>query len=247
MVDVFSPVVLAIALVLGLEHAFDADHIVAISTILGNTKSVRKSLFLGTMWGLGHTVTIFIVGIVVLALRVVIPQSIVNIFEAAAAVLLIFLGVYVIRGLLIERRAHKSENFDPHLHPENEHEHEHTHDGHTHHHPHAHSHDQKGHDHTHMSLFAGAIQGLGGSAAIMLVALSTVGSALIGVVFILIFGLGVILGMLGIGALIGGLLKFTAVHVEKIHYAIRAIAGSISITFGLLIILSILLTGKTFL
>ena len=245
MVDVFSPVVLAIALVLGLEHAFDADHIVAISTILGNTKSVRKSLFLGTMWGLGHTVTIFIVGIIVLALRVVIPQSIVNIFEAAAAVLLIVLGVYVIRGLVIERKKHKSEDFDPHLHPE--HEHEHTHEGHTHHHPHSHSNDHSGHNHTHMSLFAGAIQGLGGSAAIMLVALSTVGSALIGVVFILIFGLGVIVGMLGIGALIGGLLKFTAVHVEKIHYAIRAIAGSISIAFGVLIILSILLTGKTFL
>jgi ABC-type nickel/cobalt efflux system permease component RcnA len=242
MVDVFSPVVLIIALVLGFEHAFDADHIVAISTILGNTKSVRKSLFLGTMWGLGHTVTIFVVGAVVLALRVVIPQSIVNIFEATAAVLLIILGVYVIRGLIIERRVHQSSDSDPHLQPD----HEHTHDGHSHSHHYPHDH-HSGHNHTHMSLFAGAIQGLGGSAAIMLVTLSTVGSTLIGVVFILIFGVGVILGMLGIGTLIGGLLKFTAIHVEKIHHTIRAVAGGISIGFGLLIILSILLTGKTFL
>jgi ABC-type nickel/cobalt efflux system permease component RcnA len=245
MVDVFSPVVLAIALVLGFEHAFDADHIVAVSTIIGNTKSVRKSLFLGTMWGLGHTITLFVVGAVVLALRMVIPQSIVNVFEGAAAVLLIVLGVYVIRGLVIERRAHKHNDFDPHLHPE----HEHTHEGHNHPqpHPHAHNHEHSSHNHTHISLFTGAIQGLGGSAAIMLVTLSTVGSTLVGVVFILVFGLGVILGMLGIGTLIGGLLKFTALHVEKIHQAIRAVAGGISITFGLLILLSILLTGKTFL
>jgi hypothetical protein len=230
LVEVFSPLVLVVALVLGFEHAFDADHIVAISTILSDSKSLRRSLLLGTVWGLGHSVTIFIVGGVVLVLRVMIPQSIENLFEGAAGVVLIILGAYVIRGLIIEKAAFaKSSTADPHLHPASPQQ---THSG---------------HNHTHKSLLAGAIQGLGGSAALMLVALSTVGSATIGVVFIAIFASGVIIGMLGIGALIGGLLVFTALHVEKIHQTIKAIAGCVSIGFGIFIILTILLMGKTFL
>jgi cytochrome c biogenesis protein CcdA len=230
MVEVFSPLVLAVALVLGLEHAFDADHVVAISTILSDSKSVRKSLLLGTVWGLGHSVTIFIVGGIVLALRVMIPQSIENLFEGAAGFVLMILGVYVIRGLIIEKAASsKSSVADPHLHPA------------------SHQQSHSGHNHTRRSLLAGAVQGLGGSAAVMLVALSTVESATIGAVFIAIFALGVIIGMLGIGALIGGLLVFTALHVEKIHQTVRAIAGCVSIGFGIFIILTILLMGKTFL
>jgi len=229
-VEVFSPIVLGVALVLGLEHAFDADHIVAISTILSNTKSIRKSIFLGTMWGFGHSVTIFIVGAIVLVLRVMIPQSIVNLFEVAAGALLLILGVYVIRGLIVERASSsKSFSDDPHLHPK-----------------HAESSHLK-HNHMHKSLLAGAIQGLGGSAALMLVALSTVGSTIIGIVFIAIFAIGVIVGMVGIGTLIGGLLTFTSRHVEKIHNAIRAVAGCLSIGFGVFIILTILLLGKTML
>jgi high-affinity nickel permease len=229
-VELFSPLVLVVALVLGLEHAFDADHIVAISTILTDSKSMRKSLLLGTVWGLGHSVTIFIVGGVVLALRVMIPQSIENLFEGAAGIMLIILGVYVIRELIIEKAASsKSSSTDPHLHPVSA------------------QHSHPGHNHTTKSLLAGAVQGLGGSAAVMLVALSTVESATIGVVFIAIFALGVIIGMLGIGALIGGLLVFTALHVEKIHQTIRAFAGCVSIGFGIFIILTILLMGKTFL
>ena len=230
MVEVFSPLVLGVALVLGLEHAFDADHVVAISTILSNTRSLRRSLLLGTVWGLGHSVTIFIIGAAVLALRVMVPQSIVSFFEVIAGIMLIVLGVYVIRGVMIERAASSQlSSLDPHLHP--------VHSEHNH----------PGHKDAHKSLLAGVIQGLGGSAAIMLVTLSTVGSATIGVVFIAIFGLGVILGMIGIGALIGGLLAYTAFHVEKIHFAIRAIAGCLSIGFGLFIILNTLLLGKTML
>jgi hypothetical protein len=138
--------------------------------------------------------------------------------------MLIFLGIYVIRGLLVDRaRLSHSTNDEHKTQPLANHKDRHA----------------------HRSLLAGALQGLGGSAALMLVTLATVGSATIGVIFIAIFGIGVILGMLIIGALIGGLLVFTAIHLNKIHDTIRAITGCISIGFGIFIITSILLTGTT--
>jgi sulfite exporter TauE/SafE len=223
-VEVTSPFILGIGFLLGLEHAFDADHVVAVSTIICNTRSLRKSLMLGTVWGLGHTITIFLAGVLVLGLKIAIPAGIAQLFELIAGIMLVFLGIYVIRGLIVDRaRLSHSTN------GEND----------------SQSFVKNAYSHTHGSLFAGALQGLGGSAALMLVTLSTVGSATIGVIFIAIFGVGVILGMLTIGALIGGLLVFTALHLNKIHEAIRAITGCISIGFGIFIITSILLTGNT--
>lgn len=226
MVEVTSPLILGIGFLLGLEHAFDADHVVAVSSIICNSKSMKKSLMLGTVWGLGHTITIFLAGVIVLGLRIAIPTGFVQLFELIAGIMLIFLGIYVIRGLLVDRaRLSHSTNDENNAQPLENHK----------------------ASHAHGSLFAGALQGLGGSAALMLVTLSTVGSAAIGIIFIAIFGLGVILGMLIVGALIGGLLVFTAIHLNKIHDTIRAITGCISIGFGIFIITSILLTGNTIL
>lgn len=224
MVEAVSPLIVGIGFLLGLEHAFDADHIVAVSAIVCNTKSFKKSLVLGTVWGLGHSVAIFLVGALVLTLSVIIPEGLTDLFEVIAGVMLVILGVYVIRGLLVERArlSHQSEG-------ENGHQHN----------VHAE------HGHSHRSFLTGALQGLGGSAALMLVTLSTVGSATLGILFMAVFGVGVILGMLIIGTLIGGLVAFTAVRTNKINEAIRAITGSVSIGFGIFIITSILLMGKT--
>ncbi len=82
------------------------------------------------------------------------------------------------------------------------------------------------------------MQGLSGSAALMLVTLSTVDSAMMGMVFIALFGLGVILGMLSYGALIGGFLTYTTLHANRIHSAIRVITCCVSIGFGVYLIVS---------
>jgi high-affinity nickel permease len=224
LVEVASTLIwMVIGLVLGLEHSFDPDHVVAVSAILSNHKSVRKSLFLGSLWGLGHTIALFFAGIIILALSMVIPESVISLFELGAGIMLVILGILVLKPL-ITNRIYEKRHTDPTeiLQPQTQNA-------------------FIGHGHEHKSLLAGILQGMGGSAAIMLVTLSTVNSITLGLAFILIFGIGVIIGMLSIGALIGSLLKFTALHFNKINEMIKAVTGSAAIIFGIYIILRIVL------
>jgi ABC-type nickel/cobalt efflux system permease component RcnA len=224
--------ILLTGLGLGFAHALDPDHVVALTTIVCNNKSLRKSIISAVVWGLGHTVVLLIAGLLVLALKVVIPDSLISIFEIAAAVLLIILGAWVIRPLIVKKM---------HGHTHEDHEHHHNH-GHTHDHSHSHTHDhphpqEHGHSHLHKSAFTGAIQGLGGSAAIMLVTLTTVSSVELGLIFILVFGLGVIASMVCIAGLVGSIIAYTAANLEKVHRIIVAATGSASIIIGIIIII----------
>jgi ABC-type nickel/cobalt efflux system permease component RcnA len=164
---------------------------------------------------------------------VIIPTAVLKLFDSAAGVLLIILGAFVIRPLVSERIHADQVN------------HEHTH-SHPQMHPHSHSHDHTndnhhGHAHLHKSALTGALQGLGGSAALMLVTLSTVNSVGVGLVFICLFGVGVILGMVGIACLVGSVMAYTASNLERVHKIIKALTGSVSIVFGILIIVYALL------
>ena len=218
---------------LGFAHSLDPDHVVAVSTLLCNNKSIRKSITSATVWGVGHSTVLFIIGLLVLTLSVVIPQSVLRLFDSAAGVLLIILGALVIRPLIAERIRPNQIN----------HEHTHSHQQtHPHSHPHDHTKDNHhGHAHLHKSALTGALQGLGGSAALMLVTLSTVNSVGVGLVFICLFGMGVILGMIGIACLVGSVMAYTASNLEKVHKIIKALTGSVSIVFGILIIVYALL------
>jgi len=90
--------------------------------------------------------------------------------------------------------------------------------------------------HLHKSEITGVLQGLGGSAALMLVTLSTVKSVGICLFFICLFGAGVILGIVGIACLVGSVIAYTASNFEKVHKIIKALTGSLSIAFGIVII-----------
>lgn len=228
-VEFASALMWAIGFVLGLEHSLDADHVVAVSTILSNCRNLRRSLILALSWGLGHTITLFFAGLFVLALRIMIPESVGRLFEFAVGIMLILLGISVVKALIADKI----------------HLHRHAHGEYTHAHFHSHS-ATESHNHAHKSLFAGVLQGMAGSAALMLLTLSTVNSVTLGLIYILIFGIGVILGMLIIGGLIGSLLIFAAVHLNKIHEMIRAITGLASICLGTFIIIEIGLTGVLF-
>jgi cytochrome c biogenesis protein CcdA len=221
--------ILLTGLGLGLGHSLDPDHIVAVSALVCNNKSLRKSITSATVWGVGHSAVLLVIGLLVLTLSVVIPPTVLKLIDCAAGVLLIILGVLVVRSLITER-----------INPHQSRTHEHTH-SHTHPHSHTHEHDQQhkqehSHAHLHKSAFTGALQGLGGSAALMLVTLSTVNSVIIGTVFIFLFGLGVILGMVGIACLVGSVIAYTASNLEKVHKLIKALTGSASIIFGIVII-----------
>ena len=206
---------------LGLGHSVDPDHVIAVSTLLCNNTSFRKSIISATVWGAGHSIILFVVGLLVLSLRFVISESVVTLFEFAGGVLLIILGVIVVKPLITRRiqplrKITRSDKFS---------------------HPNTQLTDSsKGHMHLQRSAITGVLQGLGGSAALMLVTLTTVSSVEIGLVFILVFGVGVILGMLGITCLVSSLFVYTASHLEKVNTIIKAITGSASIGFGFFII-----------
>jgi cytochrome c biogenesis protein CcdA len=219
--DLTSILILLTGFGLGLGHSLDPDHVVAVSTLLCNTSSLRKSIVSATAWGAGHSVILFLVGVLVLTLRVVIPESVVAVFEFAGGVVLVILGVLVVKPLIADRmHTHRHSNQDDAITYLNKQL----------------TDSSKGHTHLHKSAVTGVLQGLGGSAALMLVTLTAVSSVELGLVFILVFGAGVILGMVCIACLVSSLLAYTASHLEKVHRTIKAVTGSASIVFGILII-----------
>jgi len=114
--DLSTIFILLTALGLGLAHSLDPDHVVAVSALLFNNKSLRKSITSATVWGIGHFAALLIVGLLVLTLSVVITQSVFKLFDSAAVILLIILGTIVVRPLIAER-------ISPHLITSPEHTH----------------------------------------------------------------------------------------------------------------------------
>ncbi len=117
---------LGLGLVFGLKHATEADHIVAVSTIVSEQRSLLRSATVGALWGVGHTISLIAVGIIVLALRVAVPERVANWLEFGVALMIIVLGVSALLRALSRRR-------DVHLH-------QHKHDGVSHVHIHFHEH-----------------------------------------------------------------------------------------------------------
>lgn len=224
---------------LGLRHAFDADHLAAVSTIVSEHKSLARSSLVGTFWGLGHTASLLAVGMVVISLRVTIPEGVAPWLEMPVAVMLIGLGAHTVWKVARERGVQI-------------HAHAHTHDGDTTH-AHLHLHDKKEHDHRHHLLrlgrkpfIVGLVHGLAGSAALMLAVLTTIQSVALGVLYIVIFGLGSVGGMLLMSALIGLPFAATARRFSAINGGIRVVAGLFSMVFGLMLAWELLREiGKT--
>src|SRR5215813_11076661 len=105
-------VILASGFVWGLHHALDPDHLVAVSTIVSEHKSITRSSLIGTFWGVGHTASLFAVGVVVILLRTSIPPGVARWLEVPVGVMLIALGLNTTwralrdRGLKLHRHVH---------------------------------------------------------------------------------------------------------------------------------------------
>ena len=227
---------LGLGFLLGLKHATEADHIVAVSTIVSEQRSVWRSALVGALWGIGHTASLLIAGIIVISLRVAIPETIATYLEFGVALMIILLGSRVLyHALRDNRRIHV---------------HAHTHDGHTHTHLHFHDERSAHHpdeltDHAHHShtigrlgwkpVLVGMMHGLAGSAALTLLVLTEVmrgGSSALGLIYLLVFGIGSIGGMLLMSALISLPFVFTAERFARINTPVRLLAGVGSIFFG---------------
>src|SRR5689334_5409136 len=106
MVNLIS--IVALGFFLGMRHATDPDHVIAVSTIVSRERNISKSAWVGAVWGIGHTLTIFVVGAALILLDFVVPQGagaarfhisprIGLLMDLAVAVMLIVLGVLNVR------------------------------------------------------------------------------------------------------------------------------------------------------
>lgn len=227
--DIF--VLLGLGLVVGLKHATEVDHVVAVSSIVSDERNLWRSTLVGALWGVGHTASLILVGIVVLALRITIPERVTNWLEFGVALMIIGLGASALVRSLRRRRA------DLHIH-------QHRHDGLSHVHLHFHEHESEhvgaSPTHTHAvlrlgfkPLLVGAMHGLAGSAALTVLLLTQITSAARGLLYLAVFGLGSIFGMLLMSVLIGLPFALTARRVSGVHYGLQTIAGAVGLIFGL--------------
>ena len=220
---------LALGFALGVKHALDADHVVAVSTIVSQYRNPFRATLAGVFWGIGHTTTLLLVGIAVIAFKVVIPDKLALLMEFLVGIVLVILGIQTLWQFL----------------PHNNHAHIHDHGDELHSHVHIHSSggDEKRAQHhalrQHKSLLIGLIHGLAGSAALMLLVLGSIQSPWEGVFYIVIFGVGSILGMMIISTLIGLPFTLSSARFSSINRVVKFIAGTLSVTLGILVMVNI--------
>ena len=212
---------------LGLTHAFDPDHLVAVSTLVSQEESVRRSSLVGVIWGLGHTASLALVGFVVLTLKLTIPPALARGMELGVALMILLLG-----GNLLWRSV---QALVLHTHP-------HSHDDFTHAHLHLHRRKAMNHRHPHLlrsgrkPFVVGVVHGLAGSAALSLLVLATVPSTLLGLLYIIVFGLGSIGGMLFMSMVMSLPFVLTADRFSLWHEQAKGLAGLVAVAFGLYLV-----------
>lgn len=238
-----------LGLLLGMRHATDPDHVIAVATIVSRQRSAWSAGIIGSLWGIGHTITTTVVGGLIILFDVVIPPRLGLAMEFSVALMLILLGALSLTGLM--RKI--TDAFGAGRAPEpGTHAHPHSHQDFVHTHPHGHEPGSHGHpeEQTPLSridrllgglgvyqtvrpLVVGVIHGLAGSAAVALLVLAAIRDPLWAVAYLLLFGVGTIAGMMLITAAIGLPLAYTAGRFATIHRYLGVASGLLSLGFGL--------------
>ena len=217
---------MGLGLVVGIQHAFEPDHIAAVSTQISKSKfkqrpvrqllkeSFTTSSVLGALWGAGHTTTLILIGFLVYALTITIQNQIFSGFEFAVGVMLVFLGITTILNKKIRlKHKHPHQHKDGTLHFDE------------------HKHEDSEHDHNHRSYFIGLVHGLAGSGSLVVLTAATLNNVGIVLGFIVIFGVGSMIGMVLVGSLIG--VPFVFVNrIGLIQNTFRYVAGGFSLIIG---------------
>ena len=251
--------ILLIGFLLGMRHATDPDHVIAVSTIVSRERSILKAGLIGVLWGCGHTLTIAIVGSAIILFGVVIPPRAGLTMEFSVGLMLILLGVLNLTGAM----KWLSEKFSP-SHPRvtGTHAHVHEHDRHLHFHWHSHSAAQEHHAdslapprwftlseakglrkpfarlglfHALRPFLVGIVHGLAGSAAVALLVLSTIRQPRWALLYLLIFGFGTIAGMMLITAALALPFTFAGHRFAWLNRGLVLGSGILSLCFGVFV------------
>lgn len=224
--------VLGLGFLLGMQHAVEADHIAAVSSIAAGRTDVRDIVKHGLTWGLGHTVTLFVFAGAAILLGRAIPEHLARPLETAVGIMLVGLGAHVLWRLWRDRV----------------HFHRHGHgDGTEHIHVHSHlneaiPHRQSAHLHQHgfrwRTLLVGLMHGMAGSAALLVLAISQVANAAYGMFYVLLFGIGSMLGMGALSIVIAVPLAVSARWLTWANRGLQGCVGVITVEIGIMTVYS---------
>ena len=243
--------ILAVGFFLGMRHATDPDHVIAVTTIVSNQRSSMRAALIGAFWGVGHTLTIFVVGAGIILFNLVIPVRLGLSMELCVAVMLIVLGLVnvasFLRSMPAEAAHDRGEQEAIHSHP-------HSHGDYVHNHPH--THEPGGHSHLPdqtplgwldrvlgrvgvyqylRPFIVGIVHGLAGSAAVALLVLTTIRNVHWAIAYLLVFGVGTIAGMMLITMSIASAFTVAGRGRQKFSHRLALASGLLSVAFGLFV------------
>ena len=240
--------IVAVGFFLGMRHATDPDHVIAVTTIVSRQRNLLKAAMTGIFWGIGHTLTIFVVGTIIILFDVVIPARIGLSMELSVGLMLIVLGVMNIASFMRSARAITPQD------SEIVHRHPHSHGDYVHSHAHGHSPDAHPHSHPQTPLtwldrlfgriglyqqlrplVVGIVHGLAGSAAVALLILTTIRNPHWAIAYLLVFGAGTVGGMMLITMSIASAFNFFGKKQEKFSQRLGLASGLVSLAFGVVL------------
>jgi len=213
---------------LGMKHALEADHVAAVASLATRSSSVANTMRVAAAWGIGHTGALMLFGSVLLALDASLSAGAGRMLEGCVGVMLVLLGVDVLRRVR-RRRIHL------HLHQHDDgprHLHVHAHEAHEAHE----SRTSHRHDHVHgllpRALLVGSVHGMAGTAGLTLLSLQALQSVAWAFVYLALFGVGSILGMMLFSVAISLPLRLSARHLEWASGGLEAVLGTATILLG---------------
>ena len=233
--------VAGLGLVLGMRHSTDADHVVAISTIVSKQRSIRNAAVIGSVWGLGHTITIFAVGSLIILFGVEIPPRVGLSMEFCVALMLILLGILNLTGLMQRITTYLTPGrssdkaivsplvIKPTLRSRLDH-----------------SISTFGWYQCMRPLVIGLVHGLAGSAAVALLVLSTIHNPYWATAYLIIFGIGTMIGMMCMTAAIAVPLSYAGDRYANLSRYFGVASGFVSLCFGSFLVYQLGFVGGLF-
>lgn len=182
-----------VSLLLGMRHATDVDHVVAVSTIVSREQSMWRASRVGAVWGLGHTLTIFLIGGAVIVFKLAFTPRLGLSMEMTVALMLVVLGVLNLFDVGVGG----------------------------------------GRSATVRPFVVGAVHGMAGSAAATLLILPLIDDVRWAVLYLVVFGIGTMVGMALITAAIAAPALYRPARMKSLERSIRLASGVVSVTFGL--------------